>query len=355
MVAVALAGCASEGGNEPDETEVVDPDSFELEQGKGAISGILVDDRFRPIDLQPEGDVENEFQAAGFILIQETGQQVRTNENGEFSVVDLDPGFYTLRVSAEGFETIPERAQVEEGLFNEVQLLGRRVASTDDVIITQEHAAFASCFTNFVILSVTLDCTADQSDDTDRAAWYPDLSEFNDSLDYIVVEALFDNEAPPSTAYDVVAREGSIGTDYSAGLLTDSDGRYVKMHLPIGEISPDPPISGGGCDASPEGPDAYCPYTADKQLQIIMFGRGFLYQEVKDAYKPVNDVIVSGPANCSNVPVPSCLHEATMRRGAGGALGTQATYMMSLFLFDPEADGTLLHETDFCTLCNPDA
>jgi hypothetical protein len=81
-----LAGCAGDG-------QVVDYenlDNNELAEGKGAIAGVLFDDRYRPIHLVPEGEAVSEFQADLFILVQETGPQVLTNENGDFAV--LDPG-----------------------------------------------------------------------------------------------------------------------------------------------------------------------------------------------------------------------------------------------------------------------
>ncbi len=354
MVTVGLAGCTSDGGDVAP-VDNVNPDDYELAAGTGAIAGLLLDDRFRPVQLTD--DPKTEFQARGFILVQETGAQIQTTENGEFTVVDLEPGTYTLRLTADGYEAAPQQVAVEEAVFNEVSFQARRISSEGDIIITQEHAAFASCFTNFVMLSVTLDCTGDRSGDTDRAAWYPNLEEFNSSLHYVVLEVLFDRDAPPTTAYDAVARDASIGigSDFSACLLTDADGPYCKLHLPIDRESPDPWISGGGCDASPSGPDGFCPYNTSMPLQVIIFGRGYGYQEVKDAYKPVNDVIV-GVVGCPAggvVPVPNCLHEATMRRGAGGALATKATYMMSLFLFDPEEDPSEppLHERDYCVLC----
>lgn len=352
MMAVVLAGCASESGaDEP--AEVVDPDSFELETGKGAIDGLLVDDRFRPIDLQPAGAVQNEFQTAGFILVQETGQQVQTNENGEFSVIDLEPGTYTLRLSADGIEAAPERVTVQEGLFNEAQIIGRRTAGTEDVIITQEHAAFVSCFSNFVAYSFALECTNDQSGDTDRADWIVDNSEFNGTLEYVVIEVLFDNPAPPSTAYDYVARQGPVSTDFSSGFIPDNGDRYGKMHLPVGRVSPDPVPVGGGCDAAGEI-ETNCPYHPDLPLQTIIFGRGFGHEEIRTTYAPVYGAL-NDNTPCAPVPIFACVNHVSMRRGVGGALGVQATYLMSLFLFDPEADGTLLHETDYCVLCDPDA
>ncbi len=354
MASVVLAGCVESDGGEAAGVDAVNPDEYQLEIGKGAVAGLLLDDRFRPIHLTE--DAQTEFQSNGFILVQETGAQLRTTENGEFQILDVDPGQYTLRLQAEGYEAIPIKVDVEEGVWNEATFSARRVANEQDIIVTQEHAAFASCFTNFVMLSYTTDCTGDLSGDTDRAAWYPNLSEFNASLHYVIVEILFDKDAPPTTAYDGVAREGPIGTDYSACLLEDDSGRHCKLHLPIDRESPDPWISGGGCDASPSGPDGFCPYNTSKQLQVIIFGRGYGYQEVKSAYKPVNDAIVTyvGCPAGGVVPVPSCLHEATMRRGAGGALATKATYMLSLFLYDPEADPTEppLHERDYCVLCS---
>ncbi len=88
---VALAGCASsDGGDDQVLDGGVSDDTFTLKAGRGAISGLLVDDRFRPIELTDNPTTE--FQRSGFVLLQELGLKARTDSNGEFSFVDLEPG-----------------------------------------------------------------------------------------------------------------------------------------------------------------------------------------------------------------------------------------------------------------------
>jgi hypothetical protein len=166
FASVALAGCA---GDSPD-TAPVDPSEIDPEQlqaGKGAIAGLLIDDRFRPIQLIDSPTTE--FQARGFVLLQETGQESRTTANGEFAFIDLEPGTYTLRVSATGHEAVPSKVVVREGEFAEASIVARRTSSQGSTIVTEEYSAFSPCFINFVALSTTADCTLDQSGETFRA------------------------------------------------------------------------------------------------------------------------------------------------------------------------------------------
>ena len=203
MVAVALAGCAGE--SEPEPVEVVDTENFVHKEGKGAIAGLLVDDRFRPIQLT--SDPETEFQTDGFILLQETGSQVQTTENGEFSFLDLDPGTYTIRVTADGHEAIPAKVTVVEGAFAELSVIARRVSSVGSTIITEEYSAFSPCFINFVAFSYTADCTGDQSGETFRAGITGrNLSAFED-LTWVVAETQFNQVPSGGAAYDVVLRK----------------------------------------------------------------------------------------------------------------------------------------------------
>lgn len=179
LAAVALAGCADDG---PAKDSVVDPndvDETQLEQGKGAIAGLVVDDRFRPI-------------IGADVLIQEAGITVTSNENGEFAVVDLEPGTYTLRVNAEGHEATPSRINVDEGQFAEAQLLARRVSTAANVIITEEHTAFIPCA--FVAPGYglfTLNCVLDLSGDSFRSSVTVNYAEsYGSDIQYLVGEVL---------------------------------------------------------------------------------------------------------------------------------------------------------------------
>lgn len=113
FLTVSLAGCA--GGNDPptgdagtdvfagleDEVEVVD--------GKGAISGIVVDTAIRPL-----GNVTVELIGAG---------TATTESNGAFVFEQLEPGTYFLRATAHRYETVQVSAVVEAGQVAAVRIL----------------------------------------------------------------------------------------------------------------------------------------------------------------------------------------------------------------------------------------
>jgi hypothetical protein len=136
VAAATLAGCT--------EPAAGDSDAPVLEAGRGAIAGLLVDDRYRPLRLtdMPAG----EFEARGFILVVETGRQLQTASDGTFTVLDLEPGTYTLRPSVQGHEGSPTKVDVAAGLFTEVDLLVRRLISpAADSVVVHDDTVLITC------------------------------------------------------------------------------------------------------------------------------------------------------------------------------------------------------------------
>jgi hypothetical protein len=189
-----------------------------------------VDDRFRPIQLTNEV-ASTEFQAKGFILLQETGQQVLTTQNGEFSFVDLDPGTYTLRATIQGHEATPIQVTVAEGVFNEASIVARRVSSLGSSVITQEFSAFTPCAADFIANGVVANCVLDLSGDTYRPGFSVNYTGIAD-VTYLVAEA----KMSQVSGYNFQMREndGSAagGDRYAVGRIKDGD--YIKMVLERG-------------------------------------------------------------------------------------------------------------------------
>lgn len=146
-VALAILATLLSGCNGPEGTAAAPPDPSdrpELAVGKGAIAGLLVDDRYRPLRLTatPEG----EYDAAGFILVVETGQQVLSDAEGVFTVVDLEPGSYTLRPSVERHEGSAQVVDVVAGEYAEADVLVRRILDPGkDVVIIQDDTILITC------------------------------------------------------------------------------------------------------------------------------------------------------------------------------------------------------------------
>lgn len=231
LLTVALAGCTKDKAD--DDPKTIDGkvgDDFVLGAGFGAITGLLVDDRYRPIHLraEPAGPAQKE----GFILLQETGQQVGTNENGEFTFVDLEPGSYRLRVTAEGHEAVPQTVTVVEGEFAEASLVARRMVSTDGSIVTNEFTVFKACEATLIVIGSPVPCTADLSGDTDRDSFIANYAEFEDAT-YMVTEFLANQAGFYEIRLGSNGTIGGCGSNYAIDEIVD--GRYLKIINKLGE------------------------------------------------------------------------------------------------------------------------
>lgn len=325
FLAVGLAGCASDSGG--DETAVIgSTEGLVLAAGKGAISGLLIDDRYRPIELTE--NPTSEFQREGFVLLQETGEQVRTDENGEFGFIDLDPGTYTLRAQVEGHEAKPQKVKVTEGIFEEADISARRLVINSGAIVTEHYAAFLDCGIFFVALSMNPGCVPDNSGETQRSSLTVDYTGY-DNATWLISEALFNNAPKNGEHLELVVR-GGFDLDYSSKAIRE--GKYIKLHMEKGQISPDEPMPGSH----------NIHWNNTGSMQMVIFGRGAMSEEIREAWEPIYEAMSDQP--CSD-PI-YCASQFPMRRGAGIMLGIKATYLNSLFIGAPEVDPLA-----YCQLC----
>lgn len=296
---VSLAGCADESGD-PETPTSVDPDDYELEAGTGAITGLLVDDAYRPIHITD--DPTTQYQDAGFVLLQETGEQVQTTENGEFTFVGLEPGTYTLRVQLQDHEASPYTMDVREGVFNEATLIARRLSSVGSTIVTQEYAIFIPCSAYAVA-----DCTGDRSGDSGRySTGWDSLEEFLPEMEYVKLEAKMNQ--PGIYCLEVRAPQLGGATDEPsyADWCRGQDSTYISGILQVGENYMD---------------DGRDPFNATGPSDVILFYFG------------------NNEATCWQGPPDSY-------RCAGVGFGIRAQILTSLFIGPPEVD---LEE--YCLLC----
>lgn len=144
-LAAALAGCAGGADGAADAGGALGADGRpELAAGLGAIAGLLVDDRYRPLHLTDEP--KGEYDVPGSILVVETGGQVATAADGTFTVVDLAPGTYTLKPSVERHEGAPRKVDVAAGQYAEVDLVVRRILDPGkDVVVIQDDTLLITC------------------------------------------------------------------------------------------------------------------------------------------------------------------------------------------------------------------
>lgn len=314
LMAVALSGCTGDGGAS-DNIEIdggIDPEQFELQAGKGAIHGLVIDDRFRPI---PGAE----------ILLQPLGLTTKSTQNGEYAFVDVEPGKYTLRVTAEGHEAVPQTVAVEEGLFSEANIVARRVVNEDGTVITEEYVAFSACQASAPV--VTAFCHAallDQSGDSDRATFRVDYTQFGANVTYLVIEMLTNKQAEDSGAFKIVTRKSSSSGQYYVNeAITEGD--YLKVWMKYNETSP--------FDIEARNHK----WMNNEKFDIQIWTQGMFKQETQDAFDDYYCTTVPpGPANLC--PVDS--------RGIGAQFGIQAKFVVTLFLGEPEVD----IET-YCALC----
>lgn len=299
VVAVALAGCQDEGAA----AAALDRESFDLASGKGAIAGLLVDDRFRPIELTDSP--QSEFQDAGFVLLQETGQQVQTSPNGEFSFVDLAPGLYTLRVRADGHEAVPTRVEVRAGEFSETSVVARRVVSDAGALLTQEYAVFIPCSIFFIANGLVYDCTFDQSGETFRAYYFANHTGIPD-----VTAMVTEMKANREGNYAVQVR--SFGpTEYHAVAVPEGVD-YIHIVTEVGVAND---------EWTAFGPNT--PWNNTREFQTIMFAMGLMHNQMSQ----------------SGIPGVCC--------GVGVVLGTKAQFLQTVFIGPPEVDLEA-----YCVLCS---
>lgn len=217
MVSVVLAGCADSGG--PKENEIVEGKVGEkdgvLSAGKGAIEGLLVDDAFRPLELTD--DPESQYQFSGFLFIQELALQVQTNENGEFTVLDVEPGNYRLRPQVDGHDGGTQRITVTAGEFTEVTVQLQRKASSSSTILTEEYTGFTPCGAPVIVFNC-LDGSAESYRPGPQGLDYTSI----DNITYVVIEMRTNGDGD----YLFQARGGS---NYASGYT--NGGNYAKAIL----------------------------------------------------------------------------------------------------------------------------
>lgn len=305
FVSLAFAGCADNADN-VDQTEFVDKNEFELDPTLGAIAGLLVDDLFRPIELGEEAN--SQYQDEGFILLQENALEITTNENGEFTIINLEPGRYTLRTQAAGHEASPQSIQVTAGEFTEINIIARRVVEEGSLIITQEQTIFTECAVETpAVSSAWLPCSVDLSTDGARTDFRSDYSEYIDTATYMITEATFNQEG----SYEIGVRRlddtsGGLGATYYAECYTNEP--YIRIQMVPGAL-----IEQEDCGTR------NVEFDMSQEFQTIMFALSDTHDTLRDT------------------PVGS---------GIGIKLGVRAQVIQSLFLGEPEVD-----IDSYCVLC----
>jgi len=286
MGLTVLAGCASHATTTVGVTSSAPP----LDSGKGGITGLLVDDVYRPVP-------------GGLVLLVGTGLTATSDDLGQFSFSGLEPGSYIADATANGHEAAPVNVDVKAGQYSEVEIQARRLFSANGTMVTSEYSVFISCAIDFVVNGIVTDCTGDQSGDTFRPGYTSDYSAYNASATYLVVEMA----ANKADNYEVQLRQD----DGSSGggpryAVADFAGTYLRMQFKVDEVNTQ--FNGQGNNV---------PFNVTKPIALILFSDSTGRQELQNA--------TGGPTG------PICC-------GAGAHFGIQAKFLQTLFLGKPDVD-----------------
>jgi hypothetical protein len=285
MASLAFAGCfGGDGGGGSSTGGTTQPP---LKAGKGAISGLLIDDVYRPVPN-------------GLILLQDAGQTATSDASGQFTFTDLEPGAYLLRVSADGHEAAPINVDVVAGEYAEVEVIARRVFNEASRIVTTEYSIFIPCAIDFVANGYVADCTLDQSGDSYRAAFTSNYTSYQ-NVTYLVTEM----KAQNLDRYEVQLRSAATCTDSKYHAVAQFEGDYVKVVMKLGEKNSEhEAVASYGENEAWEN---------ECDLDTILFTDSQFREELQE----------------NGVPV--CC-------GAGAHVGIRAKFVQSLFLGEPEVD-----------------
>ncbi len=296
-----LAGC-TETPNEEAPVDFTDPDEVHLAAGKGAIAGLVLDDRFRPV-------------ADASILLLPVGLQAVTTINGEFTFIDLEPGEYTVRATAEQHEAKSEKATVVAGEFAETTVLARRVVDEGSFVITQEYAAFIPCAFQIMVETVVGDCTLDQSGDSSRIRYHTDLTAFGNNLTHVVTEMLASHVG--GYGLQIMWGDVDLSANYGYYAVIDAyDTNYAKIVLSMNESREDT-VEFGGIGLAMD------PWLNDRPFHTTVF----LYGEGSEELRGV---------------APG-MYPFT---GIGVDMGVKSQFMVSAFVGEPDEP-----VADYCILC----
>ncbi|MEA3189792.1 MAG: Carboxypeptidase regulatory-like domain [Thermoplasmata archaeon] len=282
LSATALAGCGDSGTSADSST------TQELASGKGGISGLVIDDRYRPIP-------------GAVVVLMPLGLQATADQIGQVAFNDLEPGPYELLVQAPNHEAAPRAADVAAGEYTEVELEARRIFSQDGRIVTTEFSVFIPCAVDYVANGNVIDCTLDQSGDSFRAGFVSDYTPYGDNVTYLVTEML----ANKDDRYEVQVR-CEAAADYMG--VARINGRYARFTLQYGNQTPDAPV--------PPEYGATNDWTNDcADLNTILFSDSAGREEIQSV---------------DPIGIICC--------GAGAHFGIKAKFVQSLFLGPPEVD-----------------
>lgn len=211
LVATAMAGCSD--GAPPADVDDGTYDGFEkppVTDDTGLIRGVVVSEAIVPL-------------AGATVTIQQTQQEVKTNENGAFLFGGLEAGSYLLRVHALGYETVQSSVQVEAGVAEPPVVRILLPADPSGMPYHKDHhfTGFIWCGLNYVAVCGGLRDFAGFGDDT-----YSELYDTDRDITHLQSEMFWQNTQRLGDSFSVAHRfatqEQFDGGFYEDGLTSGS-------------------------------------------------------------------------------------------------------------------------------------
>lgn len=293
VLSLTLAGCGGGGGK-----KAAGP--AQLKDGKGAIAGLVINDVYRPVPRA--------------LVLLSNGVTATADGNGQFTVLDLEPGSYILRVQAEGHEAAPQTVDVVEGEYTDAELLARRVFNQGGRIVTTEYSVFIPCSFGGAVTSGNPPCLVDLSGDSDRSYFFANYTAYA-NVTYLVTEMRADRPAstePGGGSYKIVVRDSRGGDPYFSSAFT-SDSSYLKLVMKMGAVSEQ--------DAEHRNQR----WNNTDPLQVVLFPQGSFKGESQGAMDQA----------CTSDPSSTTCQES---KGVGAQFGIRARFVQSLFIGKPGLD-----------------
>jgi hypothetical protein len=235
-------------------------------EGKGAITGLVIDDRYRPV-------------AGAFILLTPGGLSATSDELGQFQVLDLEPGSYVALAQAKDHEAAPRNADVRSGEYTELELQARRIFSDAGSIITTEYSIFIDCAEEAVVIANSgetegVSCMMDQSGDSARGGFDTTISPRDANLTtYMVTEVLFNQKGTYATVIGLVDDTDSFSTYYAEADTLDDV--YQRIQMRKGTVDNRTGEDTGGRNVK---------WNADKTFTTFIFPHGMFYREMQENF-----------------------------------------------------------------------
>lgn len=287
LFAASLAGCAKSSGDVSDVPATSLP---ELATGKGAITGLVIDDRYRPV---PDAQV----------FLQPVGLTTTSDALGQFSFLNVNPGVYILKVDAEGHEAAPKNVDVVAGEYTEVEAQARRLFSENGAVVTLQASVFIPCAVSSPAITVTVNCMGDLSGDSYRTGF---TTRFNKtSTTWLVGEVLFNKV---DNYMFVLRPDGldSVGDAFNYTIIHGGDYGRVVLQADNKTYQQNP-------------------WNPGKDLQATVFFSG----QTDGA---------TGPPICPGDPAPCVAGDDQDGFGAGATFAIKATMILTAFVGTPEVD-----------------